>query len=308
MLHGMYLRIVIPPPPNAAWEIGFTLRTFQDTAEMFDFPEAGRLAEEILRNTFATLEQQTQPGHDTSTPMTQYKGADLGPYDIDVPTMYAPPAYRHRLRPPHDGTMQWLMDLGQICVNSAEDEAFEDEPLLYVQAWFINHEQFRSCRDPRPMIDDFRHLWNDRLDGRRNFSLHVVRPRPPQPRYHNYACHVLVEQAITPTRSAVVLTALIDGDRRDGFFQGAFSTTHVVRQHDLIDPTCLQPYWQNDTPCASPETSCPLHSLHAIATAGRQTQDASWSSTPFVSCISQMEGKDGSAHRTHLFRPYRSVL
>ena len=73
--------------------------------------------------------------------MTHCKGADLGPYDIDVPTMHAPPAYRHRLRPPHDGTLQCLMDLGQIFVNSAENQAFVDEPLLYVQTWFINHIQ-----------------------------------------------------------------------------------------------------------------------------------------------------------------------
>ena len=52
MLHGMYFRIVIPPPPEASWEIGHTLRVFQDVADLFDFPEAGRIAAEVLHNTY----------------------------------------------------------------------------------------------------------------------------------------------------------------------------------------------------------------------------------------------------------------
>ena len=137
----------------------------------------------------------------------------------NVPTMHAPPEYQRRLRPSHDGSFNWLLDLGQIFADSAEDEAFEDEPLLYVQTWFMHHERHWSCRAPRPLrferqpvpwIDDFRHLWRDLLDRRHQFSLHVVRPKPPQPGFSNFACHVLVEQIPCEACSAVILTALIE--------------------------------------------------------------------------------------------------
>ena len=251
IVHGAYLRIVIPPPPFAAWEIGFTLRTFQDTAEMFDQPDASRMAIALLHQQFPSPDHAGSVGLADSNHIMNCKGADLGPYDIDVPTMYAPSAYHRRLRPPHDGTLQWLLDLGQIFATTAEDEAFVDEPLLYVQTWFVNHETFTACRDPRPLrlesqsvtwIDDFRHLWHDRLNRRQPFSLHVVRPTPPQPRSQHYACHVLVEQAIHPARSAVVLSAMLEGDRRDGFIQGAFSIPSHVRQPDIIDIMEIAPF------------------------------------------------------------------
>ena len=271
ILHGMYLRIVIPPPPQAAWEIGFTLRTFQDAAEMFDQPEAGRVAVEILQRNFPSPDVSGSPGPADTIPVTSCKGADLGPYDIDVPTMHAPSAYHRRLRPPHDGTLQWLLDLGQIFATSAEDEAFVDEPLLYVQTWFINHETFMACRDPRPLrlerqsvtwIDDFRHLWHDRLNRRQPFSLRVVRPTPPQPRSQHYACHVLVEQASRPTRSAVVLTALLEGDRRDGFIQGAFSIPSMVRHQDIVDIMEIEPFCDGRR-CTMHMDDIPLHLIAA---------------------------------------------
>ena len=147
--------------------------------------------------------------------------------------MYAPSAYRRRLYPPHDGSIEWLMDLGQIFADSAQAEAFDDELLMYVQTWFIHHERYPTCRRPRPLrlerqsvtwIDDFRQLWRDLLERRLPFTIHVVRPRPPQARRDQYACHVVIEQLPTNARAAVVLTALLEGDRRDAIIQGAFST------------------------------------------------------------------------------------
>eukprot|EP00435_Cladocopium_sp_Y103_P068227 s350_g31.t1 len=134
--HGMYFRIVLPPPPDSRWEIGHTIKVFQECADLFDMPEAGRLAVGVLSYTYADS-SESMPGAGTSSgpaPM-HHKGADLGPYDIDVPTMHAPAAYRQPLQPAHDGSLRWLMDLGQLFVDNAEDEAFENEPLLYVQTW-----------------------------------------------------------------------------------------------------------------------------------------------------------------------------
>ena len=78
------------------------------------------------------------------------------------------------------------------------------------------------------MISDI-YVWADVLQRNEIFSLRVVQPKPPQPRLNNYACHVIVEQAVCPQRAACVITALLEGDRTDGFIQGAFSLPVVIR-------------------------------------------------------------------------------
>ena len=281
MLHGMYFRIVIPPPPDASWEIGHTLRVFQDVADLFDFPEAGRIAAEVLHNTYRQAANEEPDRQSNQPPHVETKGADLGSYDIDdVPTIYAPPAYRRRLYPPHDGSIEWLMDLGQIFADSAQAEAFEDELLLYVQTWFINHERHPTCRRPRPLrlerqsvtwIDDFRQLWRDLLDRRSPFTIiHVVRPRPPQARNAHYACHVLIEQLPTNARAAVILTALLEGDHRDAIIQGAFSLPNIVRKQDVIDAMEIEPFCEGRS-CTMQMGTIPINLVQATEVASGNT-------------------------------------
>ena len=173
----------------------------------------------------------------------QSKSAELEG-DIDIPMMLAPNVPMRRLRPEHDGTEDWHWDLGQIFSNFAETETVEGDAYLYVLTWYVDHQRHPSCRDPRPLrldsawitwLDEFRYLWRDLTDRRATFSVFIVRPRPPQPRYQNYACHVIVEQNKPPGLSAGVLTALIAGSNRDAMVQGAYSTPRFVRKQDLID-------------------------------------------------------------------------
>ena len=269
--HGTYFRIIIPPPPETHWEIGHTLKVFQEMAEVFESPEAGRLAEAFLRSgsSNSAIERPITARGNSAT-MT-CKGADLGPFDIDVPMMIPPHIRQRRLRPEHDGSLQWLMDLGQIFADNAEAEAFEDELMLYVQTWFVHHERFTSCRMPRPLrlerqsitwIDEFRHLWRDQLARDIPFTIHVVRPRPPQPRTQNYACHVIIEQAKSPGRSAVILTALLESDTRDAAIQGAFSVPRWIRQQDIIDVMEIEPICTGRR-CTSHLDGEPIHVVQA---------------------------------------------
>lgn len=246
--HGMYLRIVIPPPPDVTWEIGNALRVFQDTADLFDQPAANRLAIEILNGNQPNTRPPPAP-ETLGSGTLQCKGADLGSHDIDIPMTNPPPEYRRRLRPEHDGTLQWLLELGQIFATDAEEEVHE-EPMLYVQTWFIHHSPHATCRRPRPLrlerhsitwIDDFRRLWADVLERNEIFSLRIVRPKPPQERFANYACHVIVEQGVNPRRAACVITALLEGDRVDALIQGAYSLPVIVREQTIIDAMEIEP-------------------------------------------------------------------
>ena len=141
----MYFRIVIPPPPDTTWEIGHALRVFEDTADLFDQPEANRIAVEILNGNPLGTNPSSGPTCAEDGRM-QCKGADLCPHDIDIPMTNPPPEYRRRLRPEHDGTLQWLLDLGQIFATEAEEEVHE-EPMLYVRLSIICAMPFAEGQD-----------------------------------------------------------------------------------------------------------------------------------------------------------------
>lgn len=234
--HGMYFRIVVPPPPNNRWEISHAIRVFHEALDLFEHPEAAQIAEHVLN------ENQPWPPSEASTGR-QCKGNE-NQGDIDVPMMLGPNVPMRRLRPLHDGDETWFWELGQLFSDQAEVEVIEGDAYLYIQTWFVDHERHPICRRPRPMrlespsitwIDDFRHEWRDLLDPRAEFSIHAVRPRPPQYRHHNYACHILLEQHGHRGLAAGALTAMIAHPTRDAILQSAFSTPRHVRRQDLID-------------------------------------------------------------------------
>lgn len=271
IMHGMYFRITVPPPPDSSWELAHTLRVFEETAELFDKPDALRLAAETMYRTYAQPDVSAQRTQEAVNDSCQCKGADLGAYDIDVPITNPPRAYQRRLRPEHDGSLQWLLDLGQIFSEQAQEEAFVDEPMLYIQTWFVNHLHHPSCRQPRPLrlerysitwIDDFRQLWRDVLQRNEIFSLRVVRPNPPQPRSWNYACHVIVEQSVQDHRAACLLTALMEGARMDAIHQGAFSLPRIIRRQNIIDAMEIEPFCEGRI-CTATWGDVPIHLVDA---------------------------------------------
>ena len=240
------ISVVVPPPPNANWEISRAIQVFHEAREFFTDTEAATVAISIL-----STGSDRHPGDAASAQMREHavglerpyvlecKSADLEG-DIDIPlTSTEPNVPLRRLRPVHDGTDQWLLDLGHFFSATAEEEAFEGEAFLYVQTWYIDHQRHVVCRRPRPVrldshsvawIDDFRHEWRDLLDPNVFFSIHVVKPRPPQ-----YRHHILLEQNRHVGQAAGVLTALMSGYTQDGILHGEFSTPRFLRQQDLID-------------------------------------------------------------------------
>ena len=236
--HGMYIRVIVPPPPSPQWEISRTIQAFHDAVACFDCPAAYHVAIASLEPSTGSEAQDTQGSR-----LRQAKSSENEEV-IDVPMMLGPHVRMRRLRPEHDGSETWLWNLGQIFSTQAAAETVEGDAFLYVQTWYIDHQRHTVCRSPRPLrldsaavvwIDEFRHLWRDLMDRRAVFSIYVVQPRPPQPRFQDYACHVLIEQNKLPGLSAGVLTALLEGPRSDAMIQGAFSTPRFLRKQDLID-------------------------------------------------------------------------
>lgn len=266
--HGMYFRIVIPPPPDPTWDIGHAIRIFHEAADAFDFPMAGPIAEETLRQGQGNQNNQRAALGADQPPSSTLKGADLDG-DIDVPMTSARRSLRAERppRPTHDGDEGWFWELGHLFSRQAREEAFEGEFFVYVQTWYIDHQRHPTCRRPRPIrldhywitwLDEFCYAWRDVLDENNPYSVHVVRPRPPQYRHHGYVCHILIEQNRPQGRAAGILTALLAGHTNDGIIQGAFSVPRHLRKQDVIDTLEIEPFCANRR-CTVYHDREPLH-------------------------------------------------
>ena len=225
--HGTYLKIQVPPPPAPHWNTPAAVRVAQDVGDTVSPADAPELISQILS---AEFEDGRGPIH--APRPRQHKPCEIDG-DIDAPMTYAPGERLPSMRPRHDGNFQWLQDLVNIFALEAEAEVLDGSPLLYIQTWFVHHEQHPRCGAPRPIrldnaiitwIEEFRYAWRDVWDYNIPFSIHLVRPRPPQPRHHAYACHLLFEQAKPPTSSCrCYYTPYLKGPDRDALQQYAMS-------------------------------------------------------------------------------------
>ena len=117
--------------------------------------------------------------------------------------------------------------------------------------WFVHHSSYQSCVQPRPVrlegqaitwIEDFRHAWRDHLDNSVPLSIHIVTPQLSQSRGRQVACHVLLEQARPPDRSAGILTGLLIGPRQNGIMQGAFTVPNPLSFQTAAQALGFWPY------------------------------------------------------------------
>ena len=161
-----------------------SIRVAEDTGELFDFPDAGQLIHAVLAGDLDTAAPTSSTCH---TPTRSCRGTEITE-DIDIPMTIPPGAPMPRIRPPHDGNLDWLLQLGEVFRTESEIETIDGLPMLYVQTWYIHHDRLHRCEHPRPVrldsaaigwIDELRFAWRDVLDPRAPFSIHVEAPRPP---------------------------------------------------------------------------------------------------------------------------------
>ena len=246
--HGTYIRIQLPPPIREDWEPSLAIRMAQEAGDLFDFPLAGRLAHDLLQGQSGDANHEAEEREMLrSRQCKPCENVD----DPGVPIFYAPGTRAPRLRPRHDGEFAWWYQLGALFTQYAEQETIDGDAYMYVQTWFIHHESKLRCRHPRPArldgstftwIEELRFIWRDQLDREHPFSIHLVQPRPPQSRFENYACHVILEQARPPGLRAGVVTTLYEGPTRDAFEQQAASLPRFARKDQIIDDMHLGPF------------------------------------------------------------------
>ena len=251
--HGAFFQIQLPPPPNPEWDIGQAVRTIQETGDLLEFPEAGQLAASILDGNIDNNRRAFGEGFIEGARLVTCKcneeDADI-PEDIDIPMMLPPGTSLHGPRPSHDGVFDWLDELVAVFRQEAEAETIEGSPFLYVQTWYIHHRRHKRCPHPRSVrldgaiigwIEELRYAWSDVLDRSIPFAIHVVKPRPPQPRWQSFSCHIILVQAPQPHLVAGVVTTLLEGPDRDAIMQAAASFPDLVNKPAVIDEMQLQP-------------------------------------------------------------------
>ena len=124
-----------------------------------------------------------------------------------IPVIHPESNPRRRIRPLHDGAEDWITPIGELFPLYGVHNAWDNVNLLPVKTWFVHHLRRTACLRPRDIqlsdhpimwIEELRNAWMDLLDPRLPFSIHVVKPRPPQFRSQRHACHIILEQGHQP--------------------------------------------------------------------------------------------------------------
>jgi hypothetical protein len=143
-----------------------------------------------------------------------------------------------------DGNLDWTHDLAAAIRADGELDVWTEATTISVITWFIDHHARPICRQPRfvtlngeviTWIDDLRIAWADELDPNTEFSIQIVRPRPPRPRHQRQNLHLILEQNRPAQRVAIILTALFENAISEGLIQGAYSTPNRLDLGTVID-------------------------------------------------------------------------
>ena len=174
MIHGNYLRVIVPPP----------LTTANTLQEIY-------LAERAAAATSSSQALAARP----PVPAPDPSPAPLlnpDPMRVAAVALTTPPQ-----SDAWQGTLQDSFD------QHASTEFDEEGPVLHVWTWFINHETSPYCHKPQMVrLDVLAHLWLqdiyepwlDQMQEAVPTTIKVVHPRPPAASTHMDTIHVMVEQ------------------------------------------------------------------------------------------------------------------
>ena len=174
--------------------------------------------------------------------------------DTDLPMSFPSPDGSRPRSPAHDGDLDWTEHVAKIVRTFGDYDAWAEFTTIQVTTWFVNHRTHRVCRRPRIIrltsevitwIDDLRTAWIDELDHSETFSIHVVRPTPPNFRQQGSRLHVMLEQARPEGSASVVLTALLEGFTDEGIIQGGFAVPVALDLDRVIDILDIRQFCQD---------------------------------------------------------------
>lgn len=129
-------------------------------------------------------------------------------------------------------------------------ECEEEGSVLYIWTWYIDHQAFRHCPEPKIVrIGSARHEWPEKiyepwlslLNPRAVTNVAVVHAIPPHDALRIETLHIMIEQNPLEPRAAAVLSAIFHEAAANRLLQAAYSLPRWLCTEDIIDFLQLNP-------------------------------------------------------------------
>ena len=171
----------------------------------------------------------------------------------------------------------WMQGIMDLRIQEGHYDAGEEDEIVYVTSYFINHHHHRFHDEPRVLRFDsevaewerdvrFICIWEDLVDHDAPIDIVIVRPDPPKFAFPATAATVIVHQHASPERAACLISKLQVMDPETRFSDSAHSTELQLSCDQIIhlagaDAICQQR-------AAQGAGDCTVHIGHHIQPAG----------------------------------------
>ena len=192
-----------------------------------------------------TSPMQTDRGDTISAVQAQRSTADA--LDFADATSPVLPGLTALPTPVH---MRWQDAVADYFHDEAVIECEEEGSVLYIWTWYIDHQAFRHCPEPKIVrIGSARHEWLEKiyepwlslLNPRAVTNVAVVHPIPPHDALRIETLHIMIEQNPLEPRAAAVLSAIFHEAAANRLLQAAYSLPRWLCTEDIIDFLQLNP-------------------------------------------------------------------
>ena len=185
-----------------------------------------------------------------SSPATQDATSSTRPPVFAAHTVQAGNLNVHRL----DTPPSWASPIMDLLHTEGEVDDDEEQPVVFVTSYFIDHRHHRYHDQPRVLrFDsdvnewerDVRFIWEDLIDHSSAIDVVLVRPDPPFNVYGGTSATVIVHQHLDPLRAVFLITTVHIQDPRTHFQVSAHSAELQLPQeriHQLagVEEVCRQ--------------------------------------------------------------------
>ena len=237
MVHGMYLKIQVPPPQDPSVDTEIAIAIARDLADEEE-PERMDVAAQCRQRSNALSLRQLGTG--TGAERVEWEPMIERPVHPPIHDWTFPqvvPPQRGRFADGHLWRLINLRDRTDLI------ECEEEGRIMYVTVWFIHHLQRVRCdegRAARLQEDDTEWLeaiiepWTELLDPQQDFVIHIVQPTPSCNRFECVQAHLIIEQHERPGYTTCLISILDERRSADNWIHRAYSTTVLQNTAGII--------------------------------------------------------------------------
>ena len=173
----------------------------------------------------------------------------------------------------------WAQDIFELLQQEGQPEADDDEPVVYVTSYFIDHAVHPHHSQPRLLRFDMDVLewerdvcliWEDYIDVTIPFDVTIVRPASPHQIFPDAAATAIVHQRANFDRAVALITTVHIMDPTTRFSECAHSFPRQVDTAEVLQAAQVAELCQERR--SSGFGDCTLHSGHLLLPDGHQHQ------------------------------------